>query len=89
MLSLPNNFLGSGRVDIINTHTTINHDCVIRDHSYIAPVVTLFEDVCVGEIVNIGVGTTVIQGINIGMNSIVAEGVIVFKSVEPGKTVIH
>lgn len=76
-----------GNNTIINTRTSVDHDCVIGNNCHIAPGVTLGGNVKVGDNVFIGAGSAVINNIEIASNSIIAAGVCVFKSVGFGALV--
>lgn len=71
---------------IINTRSSVDHDCVIGDHVHIAPGVTLSGGVKVGKMVHIGTGATVIQGISIGENSVIGAGAVVLGDLPSGVT---
>lgn len=79
---------GIGRNAIINTRASVDHDCIIGDHTHIAPGVTLSGGVRVGAGAHIGTGATVIQGIDIGNDSLVGAGALVLKNVPSGVTVV-
>lgn len=64
--------IGNGA--ILNTNSTIEHDCIIGKFVHIAPGVTLCGNVHVGNRTIIGVGSCVIPGIKISENSIIAGG---------------
>lgn len=72
---------------IINTRASVDHDCIIGDHSHIAPGVTLSGSVTVGASSHIGTGTTVIQQISIGERSLVGAGALLLDHVPPNVTV--
>lgn len=64
---------------IINTRSSVDHDCVIGDHVHIAPGVTLSGSVKIGQAVHVGTGASIIQGISIGENSIIGAGSVVLE----------
>lgn len=66
---------------VINTRASIDHDCVIEDHSFIGPGAILCGDVIVENSSFIGAGATILPGIKIGANAIVGAGAVVLKSV--------
>lgn len=76
------------RNTIVNTRTSIDHDCIICDHAHLAPGVTLSGGVTVGRGSHIGAGATVIQGITIGSGSMVGAGAVVIRDVPDGATVM-
>lgn len=69
---------------IINTDTSIDHDCKIHDFVHIAPHCTLCGDVEVGEGTWVGAGTTVIQGIHIGKDCFIGAGSVVVNDIPDG-----
>jgi len=73
---------------IINTRASIDHDCIIGEHTHIAPGVTLSGNVTIGAKSHIGTGATVIQGISIGDKCIVGAGALVLNDVQSGITVM-
>ena len=77
-----------GRNVIINTRTSIDHDCEISDHVHVAPGVTLSGKVKIAAGAHIGTGATVIQGINIGANSMIGAGAVVVSDVAGDSKVI-
>ncbi len=74
-----------GRACIINTHATVDHDCVLGDDVHIAPGATLCGDVHVGEHCMIGAGATLIQSIRVCPGVLVGAGATVIEDInEPG-----
>ncbi len=59
---------------VINTRASIDHDCLIGDHVFVAPGVTLSGSVTVGLRSHIGTGAVVIQGMRIGPDTLVKAG---------------
>jgi len=70
-----------GKNVIVNTSTSIDHDCKIGDFVHIAPGVTLSGGVKVGYSVHIGTGTNVIQCITIGKRAFIPAGETAIKNV--------
>ena len=70
-----------GKDSIINSNSSIDHDCVIGASSHISPGVTLGANVRVGDFSHVCLGSSVIQNIKIGEGSIVAAGSSIFKDV--------
>ena len=50
---------------IINTKTSVDHDCTIGDHCHLAPGVTICGGVSIGSDVFIGCGSTVVHEVEI------------------------
>lgn len=69
---------------VINTRSSIDHDCIIGSHAFIAPGVTLCGDVRVASSAFIGAGAVAIPNIRIGENAIVGAGAVLTKSVPDG-----
>ncbi|MFJ8257659.1 acetyltransferase [Peribacillus asahii] len=65
---------------IINTSSSINHDCRIGKHCHIAPGTTLSGNVTVGDFTHIGTGSTVIQNVQIGSQVLIGAGSLVLRS---------
>jgi len=76
-----------GQNTIVNTCSSVDHDCVIGDHVHIAPGATLSGGIHVGDAVHIGAGATIIQGLKIGAESVVGAGSVVLNNVPAGATV--
>lgn len=77
-----------GQNVILNTSSSIDHDCRIGDHCHIAPGAVLSGQVIVENEVHIGTGARVIQSCTIGTRSIIAAGTTVFKDISADTTVI-
>lgn len=77
-----------GKHCIINTGSSIDHDCKLKDFVHVAPHATLSGAVEVGEGSWIGVGATVKQGIKIGAWCMIGAGAVVVKDVPDGVTVV-
>lgn len=73
-----------GENAIINTRSSIDHDCVIGAHSHIAPGATISGGVKVGESCHIGTGASIIQGVDIGDAAILAAGACLYTDLEKG-----
>ncbi len=73
---------------IVNTKSSVDHDCIVGDHVHISPGVTISGGVTVGSGVHIGAGVTVIQGIQIGDNSLIGAGSLVLRNVPQGAKVV-
>ncbi len=70
-----------GKCAIINTSSSVDHDCQIGDFVHIAPGVTLSGGVKIGHETHIGTGASVIHAINIGSGAMVASGAAVRRNV--------
>ena len=68
-----------GSFAIINTNSSIDHDCKIGDCVHIAPGATLSGGVKVGDNSLIGTGATITQYRTIGKNCIIGAGAVVSK----------
>jgi len=73
-----------GMDTIINTHSSIDHDCKIEHNCHLAPGVTVCGGVRIGNNVHISTGTSIIQGVSIGSNSTITAGSVVVKDVDEG-----
>jgi sugar O-acyltransferase (sialic acid O-acetyltransferase NeuD family) len=76
-----------GKLVIVNTAASLDHDCVIGDGSHIGPGAHLAGEVLVGSRVFVGTGAVVLPGLRIGDDSIVGAGAVVTRDVGPGTTV--
>ncbi len=66
---------------ILNTRSSVDHDCKLDSFSSIAPGATLGGGVIVGAKTAIGLGASVIESIKIGSNVLVGAGAVVVKEV--------
>lgn len=66
---------------IINTSTSIDHDCIIGEYCHIAPNTTLCGAVEIGDGTLIGAGSVVLPGVKIGKNCIIGAGSVVTKNI--------
>jgi UDP-perosamine 4-acetyltransferase len=74
-----------GMNSIINTRTSVDHDCQIGDHAHIAPGAVLAGTVTVADHAQIGIGASIIQGVHIGEAAMIAAGATVIRDV-PART---
>ncbi|MDB2517622.1 NeuD/PglB/VioB family sugar acetyltransferase [Amylibacter sp.] len=71
--------------NLINTHSTIEHETVIQSHSHVAPMTVVGGRSLLGDFVFLGAGTTIIDKISIVSNTSVAAGSVVINDIErPG-----
>ena len=73
---------------IVNTRTSVDHDCRIGAHVHLAPGVTVSGGVVIGDGAHLGPGVTVIQGIHIARAARVAAGAVVVNNVAPDVLVL-
>ncbi|ALU43233.1 NeuD/PglB/VioB family sugar acetyltransferase [Pseudoalteromonas rubra] len=69
-----------GENSIVNTSSTIDHDCSIGMHCHIAPGVTMSGQVRIEDGVHVATGASIINNITIGENAIVGVGASLTKS---------
>ena len=77
-----------GKHGIINTASSIDHDCVLGDFVHIAPNATLCGEVVIGDQTFIGAGAVVLPQIKIGKRVTVGAGSVVTKNIPDGATVV-
>lgn len=77
-----------GKCVIINTCSSVDHDCVVDDFAHVAVGAHLCGTVNVGETTWIGAGATVSNNINICGNCMVGAGAVVIKDIEEEGTYI-
>lgn len=70
-----------GKHCIVNSMSSVDHDCSIGDFVHIAPNSTLCGNVSIGEGTLIGAGAVVIPGVNIGRWCIIAAGSVITKNI--------
>ena len=66
---------------IINTSSSVDHDCLIEDYAHISPNSTLSGGVRIGKFTHLGSGTSVHPEINIGKNVKIGVGSKIFKDI--------
>ena len=76
-----------GKHCILNTMSSIDHDCVLEDFVHISPNAVLCGKVKVGEGTLIGAGASVIPGIHIGKWCVIGAGAAIIDDV-PDNTVV-
>lgn len=72
---------------IINTATSIDHECVLGKGVHVAPGAVLTGCITVGDFSFIGAGAVVLPRINIGCNVIIGAGSVVTRDIPDGKVV--
>lgn len=65
---------------ILNTNSSVDHDCELSDFSSIAPRVALGGNVTIGTCSAVGIGASVSHGCEIGEQTVVGAGAVVVKS---------
>lgn len=73
---------------IINTSSSVDHDCIIGKFSSLAPRVTLGGNVNVGDFTAISIGATVTHGIKIGDQALIGAGALLLNNC-PDNTVMY
>lgn len=73
-----------GSFTILNTRSSVDHDCQIGEFCHLAPGSTLSGDVTIGRGSHLGTGCNVIQGLTIGRDALVAAGATVTRNVGDG-----
>lgn len=90
-LLLPNSLVSErvviGRHVIVNTSSSIGHDCEVGDFCTFSSYVCLCGGVRVGQRVMFGVGAKVLPGVAIGDDAVIGAGAVVVRDVPAGVTV--
>lgn len=73
---------------ILNTGSSIDHECKIHDNVHVAPNAVLAGNVTVENGVFIGANAVVKQGVVIGENAIIGAGAVIVKDVLPNTTMV-
>jgi UDP-perosamine 4-acetyltransferase len=73
---------------VVNTRASVDHDCVVGDHSHIAPGAVLCGDVTIGDDTHVGAGAVIIQGVRIGRGCVVGAGATILRDVPDYTTVV-
>ena len=77
-----------GAGTILNTNSSIDHDCVIGEYVHIAPGVAIGGGVTVEDGALIGIGARVLPNLTIGAGAVVGGGSVVVSDVPAGATVV-
>ncbi|WP_041575861.1 acetyltransferase [Pseudobdellovibrio exovorus] len=67
---------------IVNTASSVDHDCILEDFSSLAPGATLGGNVAIGEYSAISLGAKVIHGRTIGRHTVIGAGATVLHDIE-------
>ncbi|MBL7873732.1 MAG: acetyltransferase [Cyclobacteriaceae bacterium] len=78
-----------GNFNMLNSRCTIGHDSVIGNYNFISPQVAISGNTHIGDENLLGTNSCTLPGITIGNNNKIAAGMVVFKPVGNGETVIH
>jgi sugar O-acyltransferase (sialic acid O-acetyltransferase NeuD family) len=73
---------------IINTRSSVDHDCLLGDYVHICPGATVAGHVTIGANTWIGAGATVVDHVTIGRDVFVGAGAIVTKDVADGDRIL-
>ncbi|MBP2832006.1 acetyltransferase [Aquimarina sp. U1-2] len=76
-----------GNFCILNTNSSLDHDCDMHDFSSIAPGVTVGGNVKIDFCTAICLGANIIQGVHVGEHTIVGAGSLITKNVDSFKLV--
>lgn len=66
---------------LINTAATVEHDCMIGNHSHVASGAVICGEVSIGQACHIGANATINQGLRIGDGAVIASGSVVIHDV--------
>jgi sugar O-acyltransferase (sialic acid O-acetyltransferase NeuD family) len=66
---------------IINTSSSIDHDCMIDDYAHISPNCSLSGGIRIGKFSHLGTGTSIHPGINVGDNVKTGIGSKIFRDI--------
>ena len=66
---------------IINTSSSIDHDCMIDDYAHISPNCSLSGGIRIGKFSHLGTGTSIHPGINVGDNVKTGIGSKIFRNI--------
>ena len=70
-----------GRSCIINTSSSIDHECILEDYVHVSPGVHVAGTVSIGKSTWIGIGATIINNLSICANCNIRAGAVVVKDV--------
>ena len=73
-----------GRNAVVNTRASVDHDCIVHDHAFLAPGAVLCGQVTIGEGAFVGAGAIVLPGVTVGSGAVVDAGEVVTRDVPDG-----
>ncbi len=73
---------------VINTRASVDHDCRIEAHAFIAPGAILCGNVTIEENAFVGAGAVVLPGTRVGAGATVGAGAVVLRDVRSGDLVV-
>lgn len=65
---------------ILNTNSSLDHDCIMKDFSSLGPNASVGGDTKIGALSHIGISAAVFQGILVGENCVIGGGSVVKKN---------
>ena len=77
-----------GKGVILNTCSSVDHDCIIQDYCHIAVGVHIAGTVCLNKNILVGAGATIKNNVNICTECIIAAGAVVVKDIMENGTYI-
>ena len=84
-LSVVNRASRIGKSVILNTSSSVDHDCVVGDFSHVSPGARLAGGVTLGRRCWVGIGACIIEGIKIADDVVIGAGAAVVEDItEPG-----
>lgn len=72
---------------VVNSRSTVDHDCSIDAHAFVGPGAVLCGGVVVGPRAFVGAGASILPGIRIGSDAIVGAGAVVTRDV-PSRAIV-
>lgn len=85
--SVVHKFSSIGRYCILNTNSTVDHECVLGDGVHVMGGASIAGRVDIGSYSTIGTNATVLPDLRIGRNVFVGAGAVVTKNIEDGVVV--
>jgi len=86
--SVINSSVKIGKHCIINTSSSIDHDCILENFVHISPNATLCGGIQIGEGSHVGAGAVIIPNIKIGKWCVIGAGAVVINDIPDGVTVV-
>ncbi|NLZ83744.1 MAG: acetyltransferase [Clostridiales bacterium] len=75
-----------GNCTIINTSSSIDHECIINDFVHLSPGSILCGNVSIGANTHIGAGSVIKQGLSIGSDTMIGMGSVVLTNIRANTT---
>ena len=86
--SIVNSFTVLGKNCIVNTNSSVDHDCILGDGVHVMGGASIAGSVQIENYATIGTNSTILPGLKIGEGSYIGAGAVVTKNIPPRQIVV-